>query len=170
MTRGFEIVAAAGTVFLVTVLAGLPWGLSPEWRFFLPQLPFIFIYLWTARDASSLPPVLILTAGLLVDVSSGGPLGFWSLIYLAGYSLTANSWPGPIAKQRRLLLFAITMSLLMLFEWAASSLYYFTLAAPDPFLRALAGSILIFPILRIAFTWFFDPQPEISNPSLARGR
>jgi hypothetical protein len=170
MRRGIHIFAAVCSTFLLTVLASLPWDLPPTWRFLLPQLPFVSLYFWTAKDAPVLAPLLIFAAGLLMDVSSGGPLGFWSLAYLAGYGMCGIAWPIPGGSPGGVLHFTITAVLLIGFEWGVTSLHYLTPADLDPFLRALIGAWLSFAVTRIVFAWLLGQRPQVPNATLTRGR
>lgn len=85
----FKSVKSAGPaiwLFALVIIAALPWGLPVNFRFFLPLLPLAAIHHWTMRRPEDCPEWLVFVAGLTVDVLTSAPLGYWALVYLAGYA------------------------------------------------------------------------------------
>lgn len=162
---------AALSLVCVTVLAAMPWGLAPDYRFVLPHLPFAAIHYWTLRDPGRIPIWLIFACGVAIDVASGGPLGFWPLVFLAGYGIAALEWP--FSKESRIgrwLIFLSVLVILVTLEWGMASLYYLQLMDWKPFALAAFFAGLAYPpeafLLHLTGS---GPEPR-SNPSLVRGR
>lgn len=139
--------AATGSIALVTFLAALPWGIPAEFRLTLPLLPFLAIYYWTLRRIELVPEVLVFAAGLTFDFLSDGPLGFWALIYLAGYALTLRAATSLLAGSApgRLLLLAGSLLTLSVVEVSVSSIYFNTTADWWPPLSAAIIALLLYP-------------------------
>ena len=83
----FGTIGAFISIAVLTLLAALPWGLPTEDRFFLPLLPVVAIHYWALRRPEVLPEWFVFLAGLLLDVFTHGPLGYWPLVYLVAYAL-----------------------------------------------------------------------------------
>ena len=77
-------------VFLIvvaTLICALPWGPPPEFRLVLPLLPYVVIHRCVERWGPATPDWLVFLAGFATDVAGQGPLGYWALIYLCGYTM-----------------------------------------------------------------------------------
>lgn len=140
------------SVALLTVLAALPWGLPTEDRFFLPMLPIVAIHYWALRRHEALPEWSVFVAGLLLDIFTHGPLGYWPLVYLAAYTLgVVEATAGRKGQILRLVLFGTSLVLIAAFGWAVASVYFFELADWRPYVRgaalAAAAAVLIVPLL-----------------------
>ena len=72
---------------VLVVLANLPisftGGVLPA-----PALAFAAVYFWVLVRPDLMPPVAVLSIGLLEDLLSGGPPGLWAAGFLAAYALT----------------------------------------------------------------------------------
>lgn len=83
------------SVFLLVLLAILPWG-GPAW--FEPALALLSlgaIYFWSLRRPRLMPALVVFGLGLLLDVLTHGPLGVWAAAALiAGLA-------GRLARQSR---------------------------------------------------------------------
>jgi len=155
--------AAPFSMLVLAVLSALPWGVPAESRFVLPLLPAVAIHYWVLRErAEMLPEWSVFACGLLLDVLTNGPLGFWSLIYLFAYFLATVSidWSrnGPIA---RWLLLLAAVVLLSLAAWFISSLYAVELADWRPFAWGAVAAGLLHPVLAFIF--------RSTRPRLGRG-
>lgn len=169
MTHGFNMFAASLTIVVVSFLAALPWGLPPDWRFCLPQLPILATYFWMSRDDRSLSAFAVLAAGLLIDVTSGGPLGFWSLVYVTLHALTPATMKIPGGSPGRAPHFALTFLMIIGFEWALASVYYWSVADLKPFAIAAACGLLLYFFIGGALGWGGRGVQRSKNPSLVRG-
>ncbi len=158
------------TVCILAVLAVLPWGLPADARFVLPFLPAIAIHIWSSRHPDRLPAWIPFVAGLLVDVLTNGPLGYWPLIYLGAMLLgiDAQRLPGTGAAARGAFSLA-ALSGLVVAGWGVASLYDLEFADWRPFAWALWVGALSYPLLAILLR-SLDPEPlRISNDRLVRG-
>jgi rod shape-determining protein MreD len=135
-------------VALLTVLAALPLGVESGARFLLPLLPLVAIAWVAIRAPARMPSGVAFAAGLALDVLTHGPLGYWSLVYLAGYLLATTlassdvpslgaAWAGLAA----VLLGAAAV------EWSVHSLYFVEPAALRPRILAAAAALAIAPLV-----------------------
>jgi rod shape-determining protein MreD len=159
-----------GSVAVLTVLAALPWGLPTEDRFFLPMLPVVAIHYWALRRHQALPEWSVFLAGLLLDVFTHGPLGYWPLIYLSAYTLgVLQVTAGRKSQLLRLALFAASLAVVATLGWAIASLFFFEIADWRPYARgaslAALGAIVIVPLLHILDA----PEPSMDGQPLKRG-
>lgn len=123
--RPVEYLAPASSLVLVTLIAALPWGLTGELRYLLPFLPYGVIHFWQERRPQAMPEWLVFLAGLVTDALSYGPLGYWSLVFLAGYGLS-GLLAGVRGRSRMLgvLAFAPTGAGVLAVAWTVGSLYH----------------------------------------------
>lgn len=149
MTRRTQSFAAASTSALATLLAAMPWGLPEEFRLLPPLLPFLVIHYWTMRDLQLVPEGLVFAAGIALDVLSGGPVGYWALIYLTGYALTLaiSSVPLPENVVIRWLVLGFTLAVLSAAEVTLAALYFNAAADWTPPLFAALVATLIYPLV-----------------------
>lgn len=159
------------SVVILAVLAALPWGLPTEDRFFLPLLPVVAIHYWALRRREALPEWSVFCAGLLLDVFTHGPLGYWALVYLAAFTFgVLGEAAGRKSQLLRLALFAVSLAVIAALAWAIASIYFFEFADWRPYARgaglAALAAILIVPLLHLLDA----PQPQRSDTALTRGR
>ena len=50
-------------------------------------VPVVVLVFWALQHPGSLSILAVFAAGLVLDCVSGGPLGFWALLYVAGFEL-----------------------------------------------------------------------------------
>ncbi|MGL4396814.1 MAG: rod shape-determining protein MreD, partial [Hyphomicrobium sp.] len=113
------------TIALLTLIAALPWGLPSDYRFFLPLLPAVAIHYWSVRRDDLAIEWLAFLSGLVLDVLTQGPLGYWSLIYLLSRVMGLQSVRFSEAGQGvRILLYALALVVTATAAWAISSLYF----------------------------------------------
>jgi rod shape-determining protein MreD len=152
MTAVRSIVPAIVLALLV-VVAALPVGLPPEQRFFLPLLPVVAITVFGGSDGQrAIPDWLVFACGLVLDVLSNGPLGYWALMYLVAQVLARMSVvPIDAAWSQRFSRIAISLISVAALAWLVASLYFFAWAEPMPYIfgaaLALAAAVLITPLL-----------------------
>lgn len=141
-----ETLGPAISVALLTLLSALPWGLPPEIRFVLPLIPIIGIHFWITRAQGLLSEWFVFACGLLLDVLTNGPLGFWSGMYLLAFVFSTLA--GPRARQLPLggwATFVLIASVLAVTEWAVSSVYYLELADWRPLAVAAFAAVVLYP-------------------------
>ena len=111
-------------IALVLVLACAPWGAPDDARFMMPLLPYMAAHVFLARGVGVVPSPVLFAAGLVMDLATHGPLGFWAIIYLSG-ALFARQLPGAIMQtvMGRLGALAATVLVLFVVQIAVASLY-----------------------------------------------
>lgn len=160
----------AVTVSVLAVLAVLPWGLPAHARFVLPFLPVIAIHFWASRAGERLSPWVPFAAGVVVDVLTNGPLGYWPLIYLGALMLgvDAQRMPGTGAAARWALFLGALLGLVIA-AWGVASLYHLGFSDWRPFAWALWIAALCYPPLAFLLG-ALDPAPlRPSNDRMVRG-
>ena len=90
----FGRMGPAAGILLFTIVCALPWGSGGDFRLVLPLLPYALIHLCVERWSRSTPDWLVFLAGFTMDVVGQGPLGYWSFIYLCGYTMVRSSTAG----------------------------------------------------------------------------
>lgn len=75
-------------VVLSVLVAVAPWGAWTGAGLVLQVLPYMVAHLFLVRGKGFVPSPVMFLAGLAMDVGTGGPLGFWALIYLFGVLIT----------------------------------------------------------------------------------
>ena len=170
MHRPLSYVAPIGSLAVLTLIAALPWGLPSDNRFFLPLLPVVAIHYWSLRHGALIPEWGVFLAGLVLDILTLGPLGYWALIYLAAHMIALVSAPlasrGPAS---RLVLFGLALISVAATAWVVSSVYALEPVDVGPYVIGVvyAGlvALCLVPILRA-----IDVQHgSIGNLRLERG-
>ena len=165
-----SIIVAWGSIAGLTLLAALPWGLPSEYRFFLPLLPVVAIHFWSLRHPGLVPDWFVFFVGLSLDILTQGPLGYWSLIYLAAHVLAVIAAPFAAGNSMiRLALFGTSLIAVAAIAWLVSSIYFLEFADVMPYgvgaVMAFAGAVLLIPLL-----YACDPVAlPRSNVRLMRG-
>ncbi|MGQ0672115.1 MAG: hypothetical protein ACT4N2_04445 [Hyphomicrobium sp.] len=157
MIRVISAVFPALVIALAVVLAALPWGVEPDWRFVLPGGVYAIVHHFTVADPARVPEWLVFGAGLSLDVLTGGPLGYWSLVYLAGYVVAVLQAPlgaqdrrGRVADRfGRWLKFVVALAVVAGLEWALASLYFLQPADVGPYVAAATVVVLAYPVLAL---------------------
>jgi len=171
MTIAVAILPAL-TVLAVTFASAMPWGvqLPPGFRILLPLVPYIFIHIWVVNRPRLMPEWLVFLIGLLVDVLSHGPLGYWALIYLVGFvgaTLTRD------AARRSALsaaaAFAATLCVLGIVQWTVMSGYLLQRADWRPIALATAAAIGLYPLVALVLAPLLRIGLRPENPTLTRG-
>jgi rod shape-determining protein MreD len=136
------------SIFALTLAAVLPWGLSSNYRFVLPLLPVVAIYYWVLDRDAWLPEWIVFVAGLMLDILTQGPLGYWALVYLVAY--VAGVYCSRINADTAVSEVAILGSAIVavtFVAWLSASIYFLDVLDWVPYARgalfALAISILV---------------------------
>lgn len=169
MTPRAQSFAVYATVGAATLLAVLPWGLAADYRLLPPLLPFLVIHYWTMRRVELVPEALVFAAGLGLDILSGGPMGYWALIYLFGYALTlaASAAPNVTHPAARWLLLALTLGAVASGEVVLAALYFNAAADWSPPLFAAFVATLLYPL--VAFLLRALARSDGQSANAARG-
>ena len=162
--------AAFVSIALLALIAALQWGLPPQDRFFLPMLPVIAVHFWSLRHPSLVPEWYVFAVGLVLDVLTHGPLGYWALVYLITHLLAVLS--APFADRGftvRVALLAAALIAVTLTAWAIASVYFLEWLDVWPYVAgsglAGLGALVLMPLLYVA-----DPaRTTRDNIRLERG-
>jgi rod shape-determining protein MreD len=158
------------SVALLTVIAALPFGLPSDVRFFMPLLPYTVIHYWAVRRPTLMPEWGVFLAGLVTDVLTHGPLGFWSLMFLIGVvavdaTRDMPDW-GALGRWGQ---FCGTLMILGLSEWLVASIYFVELADWKPMLLAVLIAALSYPAIGFALRPLHRLWGRPENPTMTRG-
>jgi rod shape-determining protein MreD len=138
--------APALSVLLAVLSTSLPLGLPANATFVLPFLALTIVFIWRALRAP-LPTYVAMLLGLLADITTGGPLGYWALMALL--SANAGSAACPLAYRRNLFpiwfAWSACLALLTCFGWLLASLYFFRWIDYWPFAIGATASFAVFP-------------------------
>lgn len=157
-------------VMIATMLAVLPWGLPSTARFTMPLLPYAVVHYWLVRRPALLPEWLAFASGLAIDVLTNGPLGFWSLTFVAGVILSHHCEPllrvGPPG---RWLHFAATLAMLAGVQWGLASLFFLRLLDWQPFAVGACVAAAAYPVLKLLMRPVARLWPKTANTQFVRG-
>src|SRR5262249_61552881 len=78
------------SVLFAVMATAVPWGLPADATFILPLVVVMMVFCWRALPGVTLSPMVAMLLGLLTDIMSGGPLGFWALFALIGSGAGAS--------------------------------------------------------------------------------
>jgi len=150
----------AFSVLIAVIATAVPWGLPADATFVLPLLVVMMVFCWRAIPGTELHPAAAAALGLLADLLSGGPLGFWALMCLI--AATVGAKPGSFRERRDLwvqwLIWASLVSVLGLFGWLLASLYYLRWIDWWPIVFGVAAAILLFPVMLYGLLWVHSGQ------------
>jgi rod shape-determining protein MreD len=139
------------SVAVLTLIAALPLGWPIDVRFLMPLLPYTAIHYWAVRRPKQMPEWGVFLAGLMTDVLTQGPLGFWSLMFLIGVvavdaTRDMPDW-GALGRWGQ---FCGTLLLLGFCQWLVASIYFVNLEDWRPLLLAGAITALSYPLIGFA--------------------
>ena len=75
------------SVLFAVLATAVPWGLPADATFILPLIVVTMVFCWRIIPDAVLPLSVCMLLGLLTDVMSGGPLGFFALMTLIAGSV-----------------------------------------------------------------------------------
>lgn len=146
MTKG---IIPSLILFLAVVVAAVPWAVPAAAGFILPLLLIIFVFALTMQRSRKLPTLSVFAAGLLMDVLTAGPLGYWAIIFLLTHTL-ARIYSRRTKKKQFVnlwLAFAATAAAASVFGWALASIYFVRIIDWQPMLIGGAVAIALFPLV-----------------------
>lgn len=146
----------------MVVAASLPWGLPDDWRLAPAFFPVLVLHALNVRQLRPvIPEWLTFLGGVLLDALSQGPLGYWALLYLIAYVLSA--YAERLAGEgflTRWISGAATASAVGAAAYVIAALYEQRLVGHDPFLNSVAVCLAVYPLLDLVlrpFTWWGVP-------------
>ena len=146
-----RIAPAAATLFLV-LLAATPLHI-PGFVQVMPLLPLIGIYHWTLYRPDLMPGRAVFLIGLMQDIVGGGPLGFYTAVFLVAHGVTLSQSRFFVGKGFAVLWvgFAVVAAGAAIVAWAAMALLSGTLVAASAPLFQYLLTVGVFPILSRMF-------------------
>lgn len=143
------------SILFAVLAAAVPWGLPADATFILPLVVVMMVYCWRALPDTVLPPYLALLLGLLTDITSGGPLGFWALMSLIAATAGGRTQPFTDSSdtQRLWLVWGIVACLIAVIGWLLASLYFLRWIDWWPIAVGAGASILLFPVVLYGLLW-----------------
>ncbi len=156
---------------LIAVLAtAVPWGLPGDATFIPPMVVVMMVFCWRALPDTAFPPYLALLLGLLTDIMSGGPLGFWALMALIGASVggRVTSLADSQDRNRLWLVWAGVAVLIGVLSWLLGSAYFVRWIDWWPIAFGAIASTLLFPVVLRVVVWLRRGRLRL-GPKLYRG-
>lgn len=136
-------------IVLVGLIAAMPWGASGWASFVMPFIVLGTVFLASFRHPLAVPSVLIFLLGLVLDITTQGPLGLWAFTALAVHGVaieSANRWAG--ADGLALLAGGVAaLAVAGLMVWAMGSLYYVQALDPVPLMLGVVAGGVGLPVL-----------------------
>ncbi len=165
------ILPALSVLFAVLATA-VPWGLPADATFVLPLVVVMMVFCWRALPGATLSPATAMLLGLLTDVTSGGPLGFWALLTLIAAGAGTRSRPlGEGYEVSLLWLVWIALAAgLACFGWLLASLYFFRWVDWWPIAFGAVASIPLFPVVLHGVIWIRRGSLGPGRSATYRGR
>lgn len=136
-------------LLVAVVIAAVPWALPEAASFILPLLLIILVFVLTIQNRQELPSLSVFAGGLIMDVLTAGPLGYWAAIFLLTYTLASLYRRSRVRREFRNLwiAFAGTAIAASVSGWVLASLYFVRLIDWQPMLIASATAIALFPLV-----------------------
>ena len=143
------------SVLFAVVATAVPWGLPADATFILPLVVVLMVFCWRAIPGTALHPAGAAGLGLLADLLSGGPLGYWALMGLV--AATVGRKPGSLRESRDVgthwLIWALLATGLGVFGWLLASLYYLRWIDWWPIAFGAVTSVVLFPLVLYGLLW-----------------
>jgi len=146
VTKGFF---PSLVLLLAVVVAAVPWALPVAAGFVLPLQLIIFVFALSLQRKYELPTLTVFAAGLLMDVLTAGPLGYWAIIFLITHTLARflARRTMPISFLMLWVAFAATAATASITGWALASLYFVRLIDWQPMLIVATAAVALFPLI-----------------------
>ena len=133
----------------------------------------MMVFCWRALPGTIFPPYLAMLLGLLTDVMSGGPLGFWALMALIAATAGARA-PSLTDGQdlnRLWLVWGAVAGVVACLGWLLASLYFLRWIDCWPIAFGALASIALFPVVLHGLLWIRRGRLRPDEPrSIGGGR
>jgi len=143
------------SLLFAVVATAVPWGLPADATFILPLVVVMMVFCWRTIPGAALPPAGAVGIGLLADLMSGGPIGYWALMCLIG--ATVGGRAGSLREGSDFVLHWLIWSALVTvlagFGWLLASAYYFRWIDWWPIAFGAMTSIVLFPVVMYGLLW-----------------
>ena len=136
-------------LLLAVVVAAVPWALPVAAGFVLPLQLIIFVFALSLQRNYVLPSLSVFAAGLLMDVLTAGPLGYWAIIFLITHTFARLLARRSVHISFPMLwvAFAVTAATASIAGWALASVYFVRLIDWQPMMIGAAAAIVLFPLI-----------------------
>jgi rod shape-determining protein MreD len=147
------VIAPAGLFTVIVFGSILPLGLDAADIMLAPHFLICVVYFWGVRAPRQLPGPVIFAFGLLIDLLTAGPLGFWPLVLLLahGLSLIAARFVETSGFAFLCAGFVPVAAAAELVAWAVGCLYFGAWIDPWPHVMVAAAMCIAFPVLALLF-------------------
>jgi len=143
------------SVLFAVIATAVPWGLPADATFILPLVVVMMVFCWRALPGVTLSPMVAMLLGLLTDIMSGGPLGFWALFALIGSS--AGAYARTLGAGREMaplwLIWTVLAPGLTLFGWLLASAFFLRWVDWWPIAVGAVASVALFPVVLKGLLW-----------------
>lgn len=131
----------------------------PEASFVVPALALMSVYYWGLHRADLLPAPVIFVIGFMQDILSGGPLGIFTLTFLAVYGLCISQRRFFYGKSFLVVWwgFMIVAGGALLFEWALTSVFLEQIVSLRSIYFKYMMTIALYPLV----AWLFARMQRI---------
>lgn len=122
--RAVAAVAPTLAILVAVAVACAPWGAPEGARFVMPLLPYMAAHVFIVRGAWLVPSPVVFLAGLVIDLATLAPLGFWAFVHLFAV-LVSRLLPSPLKETAggRLVVLVCVVAALVVAQIAIASLY-----------------------------------------------
>jgi len=135
-----------------------------EASFILPLMLIIIVFVLTLLKGRKLPGLSVFAAGVLMDILTAGPLGYWAILFLLTYTVAAL-YRMRVSRPdfgKLWLVFSGTAFLASGAGWMLASLYFVRLIDWWPMLIGGFVAITLFPLV----AWPLRHSLGLSTPRL----
>ena len=118
-----------------------------------PIIPLVVVFFWSIYGPDYMPSVSVFFIGLLQDFLTGGPLGLWSVVYLATQFVVLSQRAYFLGRENKVVWLGFTMSALgaSLILWLVMSLMAGTMLPIRGVLLQMLATVMIYPFFDAVF-------------------
>lgn len=149
MERKTISLVPALTLIALLVIGHLPLGLPEGANFIVPSLILSLIFTWSLKDPGSVPPWFVFTLGILADVLSSGPIGYWPLYYLVCQAIAFWLARGPsdFSLFPSWVGFLLAVTITTLLGWGVATAYFMRAVDWQPMAIGALVVWLAYPVI-----------------------
>ena len=155
MLRKTCLVLPALISLLAAISASLPWGAPASVSLALPLMALSVIFYWGIHRGAQLPSPVVFAIGIVTDLATDGPMGFWALNFLMGYAIAyyGPRWNGERRQGLAVLaLFGVAVATVSLLSWLLTSLFFLHAMPAGPLLTGAFGALVAYPVISFVLT------------------
>lgn len=146
--RLLRSIIAPALFLALAIVAAVPWGLPAPWQLLPYAFPAAVLLAINLQGEVHVPAVVTFAGGIGLDALGEGPLGYWALVYLVTYALTACAVVvRGVGAVQRWALAIFVLAATGCAAYAIAALYGASLPDEAPFLRAFLVVAVLHPML-----------------------